>query len=80
MSDFMNICRFFLMIWTIYCFNINLIYQSQLIVMLTTPSTEKQITTPDELIGSNVPFGFSRSFEVKEKKKNVNRYAKQWNF
>lgn len=57
--------RFFFMIWVLYCFNINLIYQSQLIVMLTQPTTEHQITTPDEIISSGIPFGFPKNFEVK---------------
>lgn len=61
---FRMLSRVFLMIWTIYCFNITSIYQSQLIVILTTPSSEKQITTPEELIEADIPFGFSRSFEV----------------
>lgn len=57
-------CRFFLIIWFLYSFNLNLIYQSQLIVMLTQPSTEHQITTQDEIISSKISFGFPKNFEV----------------
>lgn len=44
--------------------HIHIFYQSQLILMLTTPATEKQITTADELLASKIPFGFPKNFEV----------------
>lgn len=47
-----------------YCFTLNLIYQSQLIVMLTQPMFADQITTPEEIISANIRFGFPKNFEV----------------
>lgn len=56
--------RAFLMIWAFYCINVSLIFQSQLVVILSMPATPKQIRTPSEIISTGTPHGFPQPLEV----------------
>jgi hypothetical protein len=56
--------RLFFILWVFYCLLINTAYQSSLISVLTQPQFEPAVGTVDELLDSEMSFGFVWRFNL----------------